>query len=56
MKSHNSSVGIVLGYGLDNWGSRVWFPMGARNFSLHHQLWGSPILLSSGYQGLFPWG
>jgi hypothetical protein len=30
--------GIVLGYGLDNWGSRVRFPAGAGNFSLHHRV------------------
>jgi hypothetical protein len=30
----SSSVGIVLGYGLDVWGSRV----GAGNFSLHHRV------------------
>jgi hypothetical protein len=35
-QSNDSSVGIVLGYGLDNWGSRVQFPVGAGNFSLHH--------------------
>jgi hypothetical protein len=35
-KSRDSSVGIVLGYGLDDRGSRVRFPAGAGNFSLHH--------------------
>jgi hypothetical protein len=35
-KSHDSSVGIVLGYGLDDWGSRVQFLAGAGDFSLHH--------------------
>jgi hypothetical protein len=34
----DSSVGIALGYGLDDWGSRVRFPAGAGNFSLHHRL------------------
>jgi hypothetical protein len=33
--SHDSSVGIALGYGLDDWGSRVRLPAGAGNFSLH---------------------
>jgi hypothetical protein len=28
--------GIALGYGLDDRGSRVRFPAGAGNFSLHH--------------------
>jgi hypothetical protein len=34
--SHDSSVGIALGYGLDERGSRVRFPAEAGNFSLHH--------------------
>jgi hypothetical protein len=34
-ESRDSSVGIALGYGLDDWGSRVRFPAGAGNFSLH---------------------
>jgi hypothetical protein len=33
-----SSVGIELGYGLDDRGSRVPFPAGAGNFSLHHRV------------------
>jgi hypothetical protein len=33
-----SSVGIALGYGLDDRGSRVRFPVGAGNFSLHHRV------------------
>jgi len=44
VKSRDSSVGIVLGCGLDDRGSRV------------QRLWGTPSLLSNGYQGLFPWG
>jgi hypothetical protein len=36
VKSRDSSVGIVLGYELDDWGSRVQFPVRAGNFSLHH--------------------
>jgi hypothetical protein len=34
----DSSVGIVLGYGLDGWGSRVRFPVETGNFSLHHRV------------------
>jgi hypothetical protein len=34
--SRVSSVGIALGYGPDDRGSRVRFPAGAGNFSLHH--------------------
>jgi hypothetical protein len=37
-KSRDSSVGIALGYGLDDRGSRVRFPAGAGNFSLHHHV------------------
>jgi hypothetical protein len=34
----DSSVGIALGYGLDNPGSRIRFPAGAGNFSLRHRV------------------
>jgi hypothetical protein len=37
-KSRDSSVGIALGYGLGDRGSRVRFPAGAGNFSLHHRV------------------
>jgi hypothetical protein len=37
-KSRDSSVGIALGYGLDDRGSRVRFPAGAGNFSLQHHV------------------
>jgi hypothetical protein len=33
-----SSVNTALGYGLDDRGSRVRFPAGAVNFSLHHRV------------------
>jgi hypothetical protein len=36
--SRDSSVGIALGYGLDDRGSRVRFPAGTGNFSLHHRV------------------
>jgi hypothetical protein len=35
-KSRDSSVGIALGYGMDDRGSRVRFPARTGNFSLHH--------------------
>jgi hypothetical protein len=34
----DSSVDIGVGYGLDDRGSRVRFPVGAGNFSLHHRV------------------
>jgi hypothetical protein len=34
----DSSVSIALGYGLDDRGSRVRFPAGAGNVSLHHRV------------------
>jgi hypothetical protein len=34
--SGDKSVGIVLGYGMDDRGSRVRFSAGPGNFSLHH--------------------
>jgi hypothetical protein len=33
-----SSVGIALGYGVDDWGSKVRFPAEAGNFSLRHRV------------------
>jgi hypothetical protein len=59
-KSRDSSVGIALGYGLDDRGSRVRFPAGARNFSLHHRIQnGSRTHRASypmGTRGSFPGG
>jgi hypothetical protein len=37
-KSRDSSVGIALGYGLDDRGSRIRFPAPAGNFSFHHRV------------------
>jgi hypothetical protein len=37
-ESRDSSVGIALGYGLDDRYSRVGLPAGAGNFSLHHRV------------------
>jgi hypothetical protein len=37
-KSRDSSVGITLGYGLDDRGSGVRFLAGAGNFSIHHRV------------------
>jgi hypothetical protein len=37
-KSRDSSVGIALGYGLGDRGSRLRLPAAAGNFSLHHRV------------------
>jgi hypothetical protein len=58
-KSRDSSVGITLGYGLDDCGSRVRFPTGAGNFSLHRIQNGSgahPASYPIGTRGSFPGG
>jgi hypothetical protein len=38
LKGRDISAGTALGYGLDDRGSRVRFPAGAGNFSLHHRV------------------
>jgi hypothetical protein len=57
-QSPDSSVSIALGYGLDDWGSRVRFPAGAGNFSLHYRVQkGSgahPASSPMGTRGPFP--
>jgi hypothetical protein len=58
-QSRDSSVGIALGYGLDDRGSRVRFPAGAGNFSLHRIQNGSGAHSASypvGTWGSFPGG
>jgi hypothetical protein len=59
-KSRDSSVVIELGYGLDDRGSRVRFPVGAGNFSLHHRLQNGsgahPASYPMGTRGSFPGG
>jgi hypothetical protein len=59
-ESRNSSVGIALGYGLDDRGFRVRFPAEAVNFSLHHRVQnGSGAHLAPypmGTGGCFPGG
>jgi hypothetical protein len=58
--SRDSSVGIVLGYLLDDRGSRVRFPAGAGNFSLHHCAQNGsgthPASYPMGTRGSFPGG
>jgi hypothetical protein len=56
-KSRDSSVGIALGYGLDE---RVRFPAGAGNFSLHHHVQNgsgaNPASYPMDTRGSFPGG
>jgi hypothetical protein len=58
--SRDTSVSIVLGYRLDNWGSRVRFPAGAGNFSPHHRIQNGsgahPASYPMGTRGSFPGG
>jgi hypothetical protein len=58
-KSCGSSVGIALGYGPDDRGSRIRFPTGAGNFSLHHRVQNAseahPASYPVGTGGSFPW-
>jgi hypothetical protein len=59
-KSRDNSVGIALGCGLDDRGSRVRLPEGAGNFFLHHRVQkGSgahPASYPMGTRGSFPGG
>jgi hypothetical protein len=58
-KSCDSSVGTALGYGLDDACSRVRFPAGAGNFSLHRVQNGSgapPASYPMGTRGFLPGG
>jgi hypothetical protein len=60
IQSCDSSVGIALGYELDNWGSRVQFLAGAGNFSLHCCVQNSsgthPVSCPMGTRGSFHGG
>jgi hypothetical protein len=57
-KSHDSSVGIALRYGLYDRGSRVRFPAGTGKFSLHHRFQNGsgdhPVSYPMGTRGSFP--
>jgi hypothetical protein len=58
--SHDSSAGIVQGYGLDKQGSRVQFLAGAGKFSLNHCVQNGsgdhPASYPMGTRGSFPGG
>jgi hypothetical protein len=53
-------VGTALGYGLNDRGSRVRFPAGAGNFSLHHRVQNGSGAYPASYpmstRGSFPGG
>jgi hypothetical protein len=59
-QSRDSSVGIALGYGLDDQGSRVRFPAGAGNISFHHRVQNGsgvhPAFYPMATRGSFPGG
>jgi hypothetical protein len=59
-KSRDSSVGMALGYGVDDRGSRVRFPAGSGNFSLLHRVQNGsgahPTSYPMGTRGSFPGG
>jgi hypothetical protein len=59
-RSRDISGGIVLGYRLDDRGSRVRFPVGAGNLPLHHCIQNSSIADAASYpmgtRGSFPGG
>jgi hypothetical protein len=59
-KSRDSSVGIALGYELDDRDSRVRFSAGAGNFSLQHRVQNGsrahPASYPMGTRGSFPEG
>jgi hypothetical protein len=59
-KSLGSSVGVVLGLGLDDRCSGVRLPAGAGNFSLHHRVQNGsgahPASYPMGTGGSFPGG
>jgi hypothetical protein len=58
--SHDNSVGIALGYGLDDRCCRVRFPARPGNFSLHHRFQNDsgahPAFYPMGARGFFPGG
>jgi hypothetical protein len=58
--SRDSSVGIALGYGLDDRGSTVRFLAGAGNFYIHHRVQNGsgahPASYPMGTGGSFPGG
>jgi hypothetical protein len=60
IESRDGSVGIAMGYGLDDRDSRVRFSAGVENFSLHHHVQNDsgahPASYPMGTSGSFPGG
>jgi hypothetical protein len=60
LKSRDSSVGVALGYGLEDRGSRARLPAGAGNLFLHHRVQNvseaHPPSYPMGTRGPFPRG
>jgi hypothetical protein len=57
--SRDSTVGVAIGYGLDDRGVAFRVPVGSRIFSSprrQDRLWSPPNLLPNGYRGFFPRG
>jgi hypothetical protein len=58
IESRDRSVGIALGYGLDDRCSRVRFPAGSGKFPLHHRVQNgsgaNPATYPMGTRGSFP--
>jgi hypothetical protein len=58
--SYFSPIGMAMGYGLDDRGSRVRLPAGAGNFSLHHRVQNGSAAHQASYplgtRGSFPGG
>jgi hypothetical protein len=48
-RSRDNSVGIALGYGLNDQSSKVRFPAGAGNFSLHHRIQNGSVAHPASY-------
>jgi hypothetical protein len=46
---HRDNFTFTMGYGLDDQGSRVRFPVGTGNFSLHHRVQNGSVAYPASY-------